>query len=88
MQQQLNGSNLYRYGDSVDLWIMNMDDDTYKFLSACSDELENTGFFASPPGNVPSNIIGGTDLATQAVGHFGAYNVIKFSTVVPVSVYY
>ncbi|TAH29776.1 MAG: DUF4249 domain-containing protein [Cytophagales bacterium] len=65
-------------GDVISAEIHSINENTYDFLKAVSDQLQNGGLFARPPSNVPSNILNtNSNSKTKAVGFFNVAAVSK-----------
>jgi hypothetical protein len=67
----------YKAGDRVRIELHSIGIPTYTFLNLAQDQMTNTGLFARPPVNVPSNVVNqNKNSNVRAVGWFCAESIV------------
>lgn len=67
----INPDDLYQLKDSVRVEVLSITPDAFYFFQQLSTQINNGGLFASPPANVPTNIVNRNASGPKAVGFFG-----------------
>lgn len=67
----MNPDSLYNMNDSVKVEVLSITPDAFYFFLQLSTQINNGGLFASPPANVPTNILNTNATGPKAVGFFG-----------------
>ncbi|RAK02700.1 uncharacterized protein DUF4249 [Larkinella arboricola] len=67
----INPEDLYQMNDSVRVEVLSITPDAFYFFQQLSTQINNGGLFASPPANVPTNIVNRNASGPKAVGFFG-----------------
>ncbi|MEZ0486015.1 DUF4249 domain-containing protein [Fibrella aquatica] len=70
IRQSINPENLYDLNDTVRVELRSIGFDGYLFWELLTAQLQNTGLFATPPSNVPTNIRNQKEGGPAAVGFF------------------
>ncbi|ARK10086.1 DUF4249 domain-containing protein [Fibrivirga algicola] len=70
IRRSVNPDKFYAMNDSVRVELRSITVDAYLFWELLRGQLQNTGLFATPPSNVPSNIRNQTTDGKAAVGYF------------------
>ena len=72
VRQDINPEGLYDEGDRVRVEIGSITADAYDFYNRLGEQVSNGGLFATPPANVPTNIINLNSAGPKATGFFVA----------------
>lgn len=72
IRQRINPEKLYDEQDEVTVEIGSVTADAFDFLNQLETQVTNGGLFATPPANVPTNIINQQSGGTTATGFFVA----------------
>ncbi|GAB3249839.1 hypothetical protein GCM10027347_07210 [Larkinella harenae] len=67
----ININDLYKRNDSVRVELLSITPDAFYFFLQLSTQINNGGLFASPPANVPTNVVNRDPKGPKAVGFFG-----------------
>ncbi|MFD1145087.1 DUF4249 domain-containing protein [Larkinella insperata] len=67
----INPEDLYQMNDSVRVEVLSITPDAFYFFQQLSTQINNGGLFASPPANVPTNVVNRNASGPKAVGFFG-----------------
>ncbi|GAB3327909.1 hypothetical protein GCM10027299_29170 [Larkinella ripae] len=67
----MNPDSLYNLNDSVKVEVLSITPDAFYFFLQLSTQINNGGLFASPPANVPTNVVNRNASGPKAVGFFG-----------------
>ncbi|MEN7546939.1 DUF4249 domain-containing protein [Rapidithrix thailandica] len=71
----------YAIGDSIYVEIFSLTEETFDFMVFIREQMQNGGFFATPPANSPTNIVNLDDKSTvQALGFFNTSAVSSLGT--------
>ncbi|QKZ11786.1 DUF4249 domain-containing protein [Spirosoma sp. KUDC1026] len=70
LRQSVNPDSLYKLNDRVRVEIQSLTPDAFTFWQLLRTELGNGGLFATPPTNVPTNIINANPNGRKATGFF------------------
>lgn len=70
LRQAINPDSLYKLNDRVRVEIQSLTPDAFAFWQLLRTELGNGGLFATPPTNVPTNIINTDPSGRKATGFF------------------
>lgn len=70
IRQSINPENFYDLNDTVRVELRSITADGYLFWELLRGQLENTGLFATPPSNVPTNIRNQNTAGPAAAGYF------------------
>lgn len=70
LRRAANPEKFYLPDDEVSIEIQSLTFDAYTFLQAFQTQLTNTGLFASPSANVPTNLVNTTTPDKPATGYF------------------
>jgi hypothetical protein len=70
LRQAVNPDSLYKLNDRVRVEIQSLTPDAFSFWQLLRTELGNGGLFATPPANVPTNIINVNPNGRKATGFF------------------
>jgi len=79
-RQSINPDSLYALNDSVKVELQSLTVEAYDFWQQFSQQITNGGLFATPPANVPTNIVNTNPNGRQATGFFIASAVRTRST--------
>lgn len=71
-RQSVNPDSLYALNDSVKVEILSLTPEAFEFWQQFSQQITNGGLFATPPANVPTNIVNTNPNGRQATGFFVA----------------
>lgn len=71
IRQAINPEKLYQESDSVRVEVLSITADAFNFFQQLSTQINNGGLFASPPANVPTNVLNTRTAGPKAVGFFG-----------------
>ncbi|GAB3909836.1 hypothetical protein GCM10028803_48270 [Larkinella knui] len=71
IRTSINPDSLYNMNDSVKVEVLSITPDAFYFFLQLSTQINNGGLFASPPANVPTNVINRNASGPKAVGFFG-----------------
>lgn len=82
IRRSINPEKLYALNDTVRVELRTLTVDGYLFWELIRAQLQNTGLFATPPANVPSNIRNQKTGGQAAVGYFLVSPVRTRTTVV------
>ncbi|WP_288425315.1 DUF4249 domain-containing protein [uncultured Spirosoma sp.] len=82
IRQSINPDSLYRMNDSVRVEVQSITPEAFDFLSQLRTQLTNGGLFATPPANLPTNIVNMTNGGRAATGFFTASAIRTRSAVV------
>jgi hypothetical protein len=76
----VNNEKGYLKGDVIDVELLSIDAENWRFLNEMNTQINNTGLFAEPLANVRGNIVNSRDAkGKQAVGCFGVGRVARAS---------
>jgi hypothetical protein len=80
VRNSVNNEKGYLKGDQIEVELLSIDVENYRFLFEMNTQINNTGLFAEPLANVRGNIINSRDpKGKQAVGCFGVARVARAS---------
>jgi hypothetical protein len=66
-----NGDRPYKKGETVEVQIHSVNENTYLFFNQVSNQINNSGLFAVPSSNVRTNIVSSpSDIKKKAIGMF------------------
>jgi hypothetical protein len=82
IRQSANPDSLYRMNDSVRVEVRSISADAFDFLGQLRTQLTNGGLFATPPANLPTNVINTNANGRTATGFFTASAIRSRSAVV------
>ncbi|MFD2573722.1 DUF4249 domain-containing protein [Spirosoma soli] len=71
-RQSVNPDSLYNLNDSLKVEIQSLTGEAFEFWQQLSNQITNGGLFATPPANVPTNIINSNPNGRKATGFFTA----------------
>ena len=71
-RQSINPDSLYALNDVVQVQILSITPEAYEFWQQFAQQITNGGLFATPPANVPTNIISTNPSGRAATGFFTA----------------
>ncbi len=71
-RQSINPDSLYALNDSVTVELQSLTPEAFEFWQQFSQQVTNGGLFATPPANVPTNIINTNASGRKATGFFVA----------------
>jgi hypothetical protein len=71
-RQSINPDSLYALNDVVDVEIRSITPEAYEFWQQLAQQITNGGLFATPPANVPTNIVNTNVSGPAATGFFTA----------------
>lgn len=71
-RQAINPDSLYAMNDSVKVEVQSLTLEAFDFWQQLSQQITNGGLFATPPANVPTNIINTNATGKKATGFFVA----------------
>ena len=71
-RQSINPDSLYALNDVVEVQILSITPEAYAFWQQFARQITNGGLFATPPANVPTNIINANPNGRTATGFFTA----------------
>jgi len=69
-RQSVNPDSLYALNDSVKVELQSLTPESFEFWQQFSQQITNGGLFATPPANVPTNIINTNAGGRKATGFF------------------
>ncbi|QJW92013.1 DUF4249 domain-containing protein [Spirosoma taeanense] len=69
-RQSVNPDSLYNLNDTVKVEIMSLTPEAFEFWQQLQNQITNGGLFATPPANVPTNIINTNGNGRRATGFF------------------
>lgn len=69
-RQSVNPDSLYALNDSVKVEVQSLTPEAFDFWQQFSQQITNGGLFATPPANVPTNIINANANGRKATGFF------------------
>lgn len=69
-RQSINPDSLYALNDSVRVEVQSLTLESFEFWQQFSQQITNGGLFATPPANVPTNIVNATANGRKATGFF------------------
>lgn len=72
IRQSVNPENLYQMDDRVRIDIQSVTGEYFDFMDQVNTQINNSGLFAQPPANVPTNIINANAKGRKATGFFVA----------------
>ncbi|GAB4026311.1 DUF4249 domain-containing protein [Spirosoma koreense] len=78
----INPDSLYALNDNVKVELQSLTSEAFDFWSGLRTQISNGGLFASPPANVPTNIINANTAGRKATGFFGTSAVRSLSATV------
>ena len=82
IRQSIN-DGLYRHGDKTKVELWSITNEAYYYLFQIRQESANGGIFATPPANIPTNIVNRDENSkVKAVGFFGISSVSSIEAVV------
>lgn len=67
----INVDTLFRMNDTVRVDVLSITPDAFYFFQQLSTQINNGGLFATPPANVPTNVLNVNSKGPKAVGYFG-----------------
>ncbi|HLL94659.1 MAG TPA: DUF4249 domain-containing protein [Spirosoma sp.] len=71
-RQSINPDSLYALNDVVDVEIRSITPEAYAFWQQFAQQITNGGLFATPPANVPTNVVNTNSGGPAATGFFTA----------------
>ncbi|WP_128546543.1 DUF4249 domain-containing protein [Larkinella soli] len=71
IRTSINPDSLYKMNDRVRIEVLSITEDAFFFFQQLSGQINNGGLFASPPSNVPTNVLNRNSGGPKAVGYFG-----------------
>lgn len=71
-RQSINPDSLYAHNDSVNVEIRSITPEAYAFWQQFAQQISNGGLFATPPANVPTNVVNTNSGGPAAMGFFTA----------------
>ena len=87
IRQSINPEKFFALGDTVRVEVQSITPESFYFFQQLSTQITNGGLFASPPANVPTNIINRNATGKKATGFFVASGIRSRTTrVVPENV--
>jgi hypothetical protein len=69
-RQSINPDSLYALNDSVKVEVQSLTEEAFDFWQQLSAQITNGGLFATPPANVPTNVINTNTNGRKATGFF------------------
>ena len=69
-RQSINPDSLYALNDSVKVEVQSLTPEAFEFWQQFSQQITNGGLFATPPANVPTNIVNANASGRKATGFF------------------
>ncbi|UFH55291.1 DUF4249 domain-containing protein [Spirosoma sp. KNUC1025] len=81
IRRAINPDSLYVLNDKVKVEVQSITSDAFDFWSQLRTQITNGGLFASPPANVPTNIVNTNPAGRKATGFFITSAVRSFSAV-------
>jgi hypothetical protein len=72
IRQQANPDSLYRMNDRVRIDIQSVTEEYFDFMDQVNTQINNSGLFAQPPANVPTNVVNANPKGKKATGFFVA----------------
>ncbi len=82
IRQSINPEGLYVMNDTVRVELQSIPAEAYYFLQLLNEQITNGGLFATPPANVPTNIINAKTGGKEATGFFVTSAVRRRTAVV------
>lgn len=85
IRQSINdfGEALYQDGDLLEVNLYAITPEAFYFLFQVRQESSNAGIFATPPANIPTNIVNRNSSSKKtAIGFFGVSTVSTFKTII------
>ena len=83
VRNSINGNKPYLKDDKIDVELVSIDAENFRFLTEMQVQINNTGLFAEPAANVRSNIFNADkNSKVQAVGCFGIARVSRASVTI------
>lgn len=82
IRQSINPEKFFVMGDTVRVEVQSITPEAFYFLLQLRQQITNGGLFATPPANVPTNIINAKSSGKQATGFFVASAVRTRTAVV------
>ncbi|HOY94110.1 MAG TPA: DUF4249 family protein [Catalimonadaceae bacterium] len=83
VRNSINSNKPYLFGDKIDVELVSIDAENFRFLTEMQTQINNTGLFAEPASNVRSNIFNADkNSKVQAVGCFGITRVSRASVTI------
>jgi len=78
VRNSINGNKPYLKDDKIDVELVSIDAENFRFLTEMQTQINNTGLFAEPAANVRSNIFNADKASKiQSVGCFGIARISK-----------
>ena len=71
-RQSANPDSLYALNDMVKVEILSLTPEAFNFWQQFQQQITNGGLFATPPANIPTNVINTNPAGRNAVGFFSA----------------
>ena len=71
-RESINPDSLYALNDSVRVELMSLTPEAFNFWQQFQQQITNGGLFATPPANIPTNILNTNPAGRNAVGFFVA----------------
>ena len=71
-RQSINPDSLYKLNDTVKVEILSLTPEAFEFWQQFSQQITNGGLFATPPANVPTNVVNVNAGGRNATGFFVA----------------
>jgi Domain of unknown function (DUF4249) len=80
VRNSINSNKPYLKGDKIEVELVSIDAENFRFLTEMQTQINNTGLFAEPAANVRSNIFNADKTSkVQAVGCFGIARISRAS---------
>ncbi len=70
IRQAANPDSLYRMNDRVRIDIQSVTEEYFDFMGQVNTQINNSGLFAQPPANVPTNVVNANPKGRKATGFF------------------
>jgi len=87
LRRSVNPDSLYDLNDVVKVELLSITPDAFSFFQQLSTQVNNGGLFATPPANVPTNVMNVNPKGPQAVGYFGVSAISsRTATVSPTNI--
>lgn len=80
----MNGQKGFLENDTIDVELLSIDAENYRFIKEMNTQINNTGLFAEPAANVRSNIFNlDSKSDVKAVGCFGVARISRGRVIIP-----
>ena len=70
IRQSVNPENFFAMGDTVNVEVQSITPEAFYFFLQLREQITNGGLFATPPANVPTNILNRVSTGKKATGFF------------------